>query len=359
MIFGSKYCPWKKWYQALAVGLMISVVIEFTQFITKMGYADIDDILNNFFGVIIGYYLYKYLIARIENAQKPGLYLLPLFCLIIIVGFFFVPYLLRPFGFLDCERFNKIYTESKSITIADNALEKIDINGKLPIYTTVSLNETEVESFAQTVFKGLGTSVGEEWTIKYDTCMVLFSEKREYELWYEYQDGTFTLQQFATVTGEELYYGENTESFVRLRLKELGIIIPASADVSKQDDTDFTFKAKMVNEEDEIYDGSVFCEMDENGQIIKIEYKLLHLEHNSENEAVPISKIREKIETGSFYFQDKDLEYDSAININELKCLSSTVNYQVDTKGYYRPVYEVEAMINNNPYTILFPAVYL
>ena len=359
MIFGSKYCPWKKWYQALTVGLLISVIIEFTQFITKMGYADIDDVFNNFSGVIIGYFLYKYLIARIKNAQKPGLYLLPIFCPIIIVGIFFVPYLFRPFGYLDCERFNTIYIESTSITIADNALEKIDINGKLPIYTTVSLNETEVERFAQIVFEGLGTSVGEEWTIKYDTCMVLFSEKREYELWYEYHDGTFTLQHLATVAGERLYYGDITESFVRLRLKELGIFIPASADFSKQNDTDFTFKAKMVIEDEKIYDGSVFCKMDKNGQIMKIEYKLLHLEYNSENEAVPISKIREKIEIGSFYFQDKDLEYDSSIDVNGLICLSSTVIYQVDTKGYYRPVYEVEAMINNNPFKILFPAVYL
>ncbi|WP_375436913.1 VanZ family protein [uncultured Hymenobacter sp.] len=54
----------------IAVGFLISFFIEFIQFILKIGVPDIDDILLNVTGVIIGIYVYKILWIALKNQPR-------------------------------------------------------------------------------------------------------------------------------------------------------------------------------------------------------------------------------------------------------------------------------------------------
>lgn len=47
----------RKWYWMLGIGFASSLLIEITQYITKRGYFQIDDIFNNVLGMVIGYIL--------------------------------------------------------------------------------------------------------------------------------------------------------------------------------------------------------------------------------------------------------------------------------------------------------------
>ena len=49
----------RRWYVALLVGILASVVIEVTQLITRLGWCDLEDVVNNTFGSLIGYGLYN------------------------------------------------------------------------------------------------------------------------------------------------------------------------------------------------------------------------------------------------------------------------------------------------------------
>ncbi|MDD4689843.1 MAG: VanZ family protein [Eubacteriales bacterium] len=49
----------KSLLKVLAFGLMFSFIIEILQFISHKGVAELDDLILNIIGVIIGYYLYK------------------------------------------------------------------------------------------------------------------------------------------------------------------------------------------------------------------------------------------------------------------------------------------------------------
>ena len=53
--------PKKKWYHGLLVGACISLFIEITQFIFNLGTADIDDLLLNVLGMMLGFLIKKLL----------------------------------------------------------------------------------------------------------------------------------------------------------------------------------------------------------------------------------------------------------------------------------------------------------
>lgn len=57
-------CPWvfsrlRKWYCTTLVGLSVSLCVELLQLITGRGFFQVDDILTNTFGALVGYVVYK------------------------------------------------------------------------------------------------------------------------------------------------------------------------------------------------------------------------------------------------------------------------------------------------------------
>ena len=51
--------PSKRWWQVILLGLAFSLTIELLQLITRLGYADVDDLINNTLGAAIGFLSYK------------------------------------------------------------------------------------------------------------------------------------------------------------------------------------------------------------------------------------------------------------------------------------------------------------
>lgn len=47
-----------KWYQVLLVSALLSISIEFFQFVLKRGYAELDDVIHNAIGALIGFGFY-------------------------------------------------------------------------------------------------------------------------------------------------------------------------------------------------------------------------------------------------------------------------------------------------------------
>jgi hypothetical protein len=63
-----------KWWQVMVVGLSISMLIEFLQLILKRGFSELDDVMHNTLGCMIGYGIclliktgYKRCIVRVKN----------------------------------------------------------------------------------------------------------------------------------------------------------------------------------------------------------------------------------------------------------------------------------------------------
>ena len=65
--FGFKKITWKK---VLLIGLGISFSIEFLQFIFKRGLCEVDDLIHNLIGCVIGFLFYRLLIRLTKYVQE-------------------------------------------------------------------------------------------------------------------------------------------------------------------------------------------------------------------------------------------------------------------------------------------------
>lgn len=50
---------WKRFLHCALTGILLSVMIELSQFLTKRGHAQTDDVITNTLGTIIGYMIFK------------------------------------------------------------------------------------------------------------------------------------------------------------------------------------------------------------------------------------------------------------------------------------------------------------
>ena len=60
------------WLTVLLLGFAFSLLIEVFQFITGRGYTEVDDIINNTLGVMIGYWLYKVMLDCFKKRISDG-----------------------------------------------------------------------------------------------------------------------------------------------------------------------------------------------------------------------------------------------------------------------------------------------
>ena len=56
-----------RWWKVTLLGLCASLIIELLQLITRLGYSDVDDLINNTVGALIGYGIYKAILRKSSN----------------------------------------------------------------------------------------------------------------------------------------------------------------------------------------------------------------------------------------------------------------------------------------------------
>lgn len=59
-----------KWWQVLLIGAFISISIEVLQFILKKGFSELDDVMHNTLGCMIGYWIYALARYGYERISK-------------------------------------------------------------------------------------------------------------------------------------------------------------------------------------------------------------------------------------------------------------------------------------------------
>ena len=58
------------WWAAVPLGFVLSFCIEFTQYAAKLGTADVDDLINNTIGAMLGWILYLIILKKVRWAPE-------------------------------------------------------------------------------------------------------------------------------------------------------------------------------------------------------------------------------------------------------------------------------------------------
>ncbi len=60
-----------KWWKVLLIGFLFSLLIEFVQLYTHLGYAEIDDLVNNTIGAVLGWIFYLNFMVIPGKVKQP------------------------------------------------------------------------------------------------------------------------------------------------------------------------------------------------------------------------------------------------------------------------------------------------
>jgi hypothetical protein len=173
---------------------------------------------------------------------------------------------------------------------------------------------------------------------------------RKYSLWLKYLDGTYRYTDFS-----EFDEGKEHMSCEEDKLKELligyGIHLPGQAVFEEVAAGKYQWKINKYTEGDFLTEGSLSCEYYNDNTIKSID-----------NNIVVYRKVKTTaiISQKEAYQQLADGKFQIWTNGNNLKTMVITaieLDYQLDTKGFYQPVYLFDTVVNGTETTITIPAL--
>lgn len=329
-------------------------LIEVCQLVTKRGIFEIDDIIHNVLGALIGYGLFccvfVLMYSRPVQIRKLILALIPLFATITIFGVIMVIYQLKEFGIMTQTYAYRIDMESVDLSYET---EFSDEYGQAMIYSTSGLaSDQQIKTFANDFFSLLGTAYDENNTRFIKNHVAYFTAKdpngRGLSLGVDYLAMTYNYEDFSKSEYNMVYVDEQ---YIKDKLIEYNICIPESVDFTEQEDGLCHFDAISEIDGTMTMWGWLECEYYDDDAIKRIYNHLVNCNAVRMVDIISEQEAYERIEKGMF-------RCESDAEINSLHILSVELLYEMDTKGFLQPVYNFIVELNGDEQAdIIIPAL--
>ena len=342
------------WYMTYLGGFATTLFIETIQLITKRGIFEIDDIINNTLGCAIGYGIVMIFISLFKrkklNEKNEVLittsYQIPLIISIIFISVTFINYNKQELGNLAIK--NSYNINMSTIDVSTN----IDIDNKLQkgyVYKSYVGSKEDVINLANKIFSKLNTNIDESQNDEYDDTIVFKSKDGDYSLWIDYKGLTTWFTDFTQLEakGEEnLTYKE-----VQALLSEFDIELPKEAYFKDNGDGNYSISLNMSKSKDVYLDGELTCTISKNNIVSSFNNNIISYKLYKEYDILSLKDAYNKILKGSFRLIDV-LDKNSNIEITDASLI-----YELDSKGFYQPVYDFTANIDGDINHIYIPAL--
>ena len=343
------------WKTAL-IGFFMTVGIEALQLLFSLGLFEVADVFNNTLGTMIGYGLYKIFdcIIKIAKKEKPCfsnvmLCQIPLTFSVLLFVTLFIAYQKQELGNLSIEYIAPYSKDSFQIETEEVYSEN---KQSAMVYYTNTLTVSETETFAKKFFENLGTKLDERRNDIYEDTAVYWAED-DYSLWVDYKGGTYSMTDFETSfpDDEEVLkkVTDATEEDILSALSKYGIEIPNGATFSCNKDGGYSFEVEQIENNGVIYDGVLTCDYYDNGKFSDIRNSIKKFEVYKEFEICSEQDAYSQILNGKFV---------TAMNIgSKIKLGQVSLDYMLDTKGFFQPIYIFEVQGENEYQWIQIPAI--
>ena len=334
---------WKKlqrWYLMLPAGFLTSLFIEISQLLKGSGLFDVDDLFANTLGAMIGFWMLMAVLRLWKHQWGRGVgNLLALLAVAAAIGSIFVVYDAQEYGNLSTSPAFRVSTKNVQWEISCVLPEEI---WAADIYRTEVWNREKCEAFGRDFFKRLG--VGQVDVTIYNDEVYLREHHGNRILEVFYHGGYYTY----TDLGMDRTFAEAGEDRLRQALLDCGVALPDTAQYSYEGDTHY-FRVDRHVAGETMTDGEVAVQWEETGGIRTIDNHLLKLTYYGEAEIIsPSDAVRSLMDghiSGGDWFEKKDP--------NHVEITSCELAYQVDTKGFYQPVYRIRLFDAESGYDAL------
>ncbi len=340
----------RKFWVTYLAGFGISVLIEFVQFVTRRGVVEFDDVFNNTLGTMIGYGFFAIVFAIILRRKgQTGLYKktglaclqLPLIISVVVFAVLFGIYFQKELGNLWLMNYERKDMSKISLSVNCNLSGQNEIE---PIYRARTLTQEETFSVAKKLFAVLNTQVDVEQTDIYDETVVYYSEDRNYSLWVDYQGPQLWLTAF-NLSDEEGVSGLSLDE-VRDILEQYDVTIPSEVEFSEGENGRYQLTAQMLKSEDDLKDGTCSVTIVSGNRVASIDNGLTSYKRYKDFQVISEKEAYDLLAQGKFLQIYAD-------SITKIEVTDVRLGYEVDSKGFYQPVYLFTATFNGNEEGIL------
>ena len=343
-----------RWNVTIPLGFLASMGIEILQFVFARGIFDVDDLFCNTLGGVIGFFCGMVLLSfrNVKGRRlKPVLAYSSLTLLsLCAIGSVFMLYQLREFGYLPEASAYTVNTRGTQWKLVCQLPETVDTAA---VYRTQSRTLEECDAFAAAFKKIIPTEFED----------ISYYEEAAYYMDHGNGDGAHFLfvnyldqgYEYTAIYEDEPVWAEADRATVLKALEKYPLLIPEAADFAAEGEGWHSFSISRFAEGDVVYDGVLRVRYGEDGLIREIENQLLAYTCYRNAEVITPELALERLKNGKFndegYFEHKKPA--------EVSVLSCVMEYRVDTKGFYQPVYVFEVASEDGSYRdrILIPAL--
>lgn len=367
---GRKKC--RVFWRTYLIGFVLTFLIELVQLLLHLGIFEMDDLMGNTLGTMIGYGLYALwegLRCAVSKSRREGgkrtvletvCLQLPLIVTVTAFSAIFIAYRHQELG-NHPDQYVAKYDANRIQVTSDIAFD--DSASAYPVYQLRTFSKDDAVTFARDFFQNLGEDIDESRNDFYDDTAVFYSMGNKggrYSLWFYYQGGTYSMTDFklkfpdeetaqTPVPQPEANAGEEA---VRDALRRYGIELLQQAAFSKEEPQFYEFDLSMEEADGHVYDGTLRCDYYDSGEISEISNNIKECTVYREFDAITEQEAYEKLCSGEFNFYVRQSGEELKIHITDC-----SLQYTIDSKGFYQPTYLFECEINGESTYLGIPAL--
>ena len=338
----------KRWYITYLIGFGATLFIEILQLISKRGIFELDDIINNTLGCIIGYGIVIFFISIYEKRYKVLtniIYQIPLIITVISFSIIFITYSKKELGNLSIT--NSYNIDMSTIDVSSN-VDFNDKSNKAYVYKAAVGDKEEAIKIASEIFSKVNTKIDESQNDEYDDTIVFKSQDGNYSLWVDYIGNTTWFIYHKEFKGKEnLSYKD-----VQALLSKFDIDLPKDASFEDNGEGRYSIYLDMVKFKDVYLDGQLNCKIGEDDKVYGFSNNIISYKPYKEYEILTSKEAYNKILNGEFKIYDE-----FAKNLDKIEIIDFKLSYSLDTKGFYQPIYNFDVKLDGEKSQIHIPAI--
>lgn len=368
--------------KTIGISFLFSAGIEVIQYMFGLGVCELDDCFNNTLGAVLGYCIAMIVHIFLENGDKKGrnkpdggwkkkvrykwsnrlpkimVFFSPILVTILVFHSLYLAYTFQEFGNL--RNIHGNVNMSQAEIILETPLKEENEKSKEMIYRSKVYTVEEAKEFAKEFYKERGINADNMEVLVFEDDIQFYADQQyHYMLYFTRQGGTYYcfLSDEEEVSSREKNIIKGTsaleeEKKAKTALEAIGITVPKGM-VWIEDEKEegvYGWQAHMVEGDNYLLDGKLLLQYDKNGDVSKLEYKVISYLPYKEKEIISEQEACQKIKEGKW-------SYDG--NVQTLRIIDITLDYEMDTKGFLQPVYQFTTKINQNqePVVITVAAV--
>ena len=326
----------------LLAAVLFTGFIEAAQYITGVGIFELDDLFNNILGALIGFGLVKAFIVKRWALRV--LSLMPLLLVIVLSLGMFTYYEQKEFGNLANVPAVKVNMEDARVS---TTLTFNDEHPVATVYKAPSLTKDEALQNAYEIFGNLKVDTSSIEIIDYQNeANYRYHGEPSYFIWLHFLNGSYELTDFSMFDVE---LADTDEQTLALSLQEMGITIPATAQFERMDVGQYEWRVNQFETDGQLIDGTLKVAYYQDKTIKSVVNNIVTYEKVREIKLKSEQQAYNELLDGKFKTYDK--------NIKEMQIQQVKQAYELDSKGFYQPIYVFSGTINGEEATISIPGI--